>query len=112
MRKGNSVLKTTLCEVAGAAINTNSQFKDKYKTLTIRRGYKRSVMAIAHKMLRVVRHVLIHKKHYKDPGIDYEKLMVTRNAPRWIQQLSKYRDQLENTVTKKVSKKPFLKKEP
>jgi transposase len=35
--------------------------------------------------------VLLQKKQpYRDPGIDYEKLVVERNAPRWIKALGKY----------------------
>lgn len=107
MRKANATLRKTLCEVANAAIKTNSQFKDKHKTLMIRRGYKRSVMAIAHKILRVIHYVFTHKQHYKDPGIDYTKLMVARNASRWIKALAKYDypivlSQRQTTKTKKI----------
>ncbi len=52
-RKGNKMIKTTLCEVANAAIKTKSQFKGKYQSLVIRRGHKRSLIAIAHKLIRV-----------------------------------------------------------
>jgi transposase len=34
--------------------------------------------------------VLLKKEVYKDPGVDYEKLIVVRNAPRWIKVLKKY----------------------
>lgn len=35
--------------------------------------------------------ILLHKKKaYVDPGIDYEKLVVDRNAPRWLKALDKY----------------------
>lgn len=89
-RKGNQAVRSLLCEIANAAIKTKSQFKDKYKTLVIRRGHKRSVVAIGHKILRVMCCVFTHKKYYKDPGINYEKLVVERNAPRWLRSLQKY----------------------
>ena len=34
--------------------------------------------------------MLKNKAAYKDPGIDYEELIISRNAPRWIKALKKY----------------------
>ena len=56
----------------------------------IRRGHKRSIVAIGHKLLRVVYTVLKEQQPYRDPGIDYEALMVANNAPRWLKALKKY----------------------
>ena len=89
-RKGNNFLRTILCEIAKGAIKTKSQFKDKYKALVIRRGYKRTIVAIGHKLLRGVWNLFTAKKPYRDPGIDYEGLIVQRNAPRWIKALTKH----------------------
>lgn len=89
-RKGNPFLGFVLCEIANAAIKTKSQFNAKYKTLAIRRGHKRAVIAIGHKILRVMYRLFTTKEHYKDPGIDYQKLVVERNAPRWMKELQKY----------------------
>ena len=49
-----------------------------------RLGYKRAILATAHKLLRVIHAVLRDDRPYTDPGIDYERLVVARNAPRWI----------------------------
>jgi transposase len=89
-RPGNRALRQILCEVANAACKTDSQFKGKYQALVIRRGHKRSIVAIGHKLLRVVYTVLREQQPYRDPGIDYEALMVANNAPRWLQALQKY----------------------
>ena len=89
-RKGNKMIKTTLCEVANAAIKTKSQFKGKYQSLVIRRGHKRSLIAIAHKLIRVIYTVLKRRQPYIDPDTDYEGLMVRRNAPRWLHKLEEY----------------------
>ncbi len=89
-RKGNQSLRRLLCEVANAAIKTNSQFKGKYQSLVIRRGHKRSIIAIAHKMLRVIHCLLSKLQPYHDPDIDYEALMVHKNAPRWLKMLEKF----------------------
>jgi hypothetical protein len=34
--------------------------------------------------------MLKNVKPYLDPGIDYEELMVDKNAPRWLQALKKF----------------------
>ena len=89
-RKGNRAVRRVLCEAANAASKTNSQFKGKYKSLVIRRGHKRTIIAVAHKMLRVVYSMLKNDRPYYDPAVDYEALMVQKNAPRWIKALEKY----------------------
>ena len=45
---------------------------------------------MTHKLLRVVYAVLRDGKPYRDPGIDYAKLVVDRNAPRWLRDLKRY----------------------
>ncbi len=90
LRKGNPVLRQLLCEIANAACRTHSQFKGKYRALVIRRGHKRTILALAHKLLRVIYAPLKHQQPYRDPGIDYEALIVQKNAPRWLQALKKY----------------------
>ena len=79
-----------LCEISNAAIKTKSQFKDKYQTLVIRKGHKKAIVAIGHKILRVIFNLFTQKKHYQDPGIDYGELQVSRNASRWLKALTQY----------------------
>ena len=88
--KGAPFLRKILCEVANAATKTTSQFKSFYTALQIRRGHKRSIIATGHKILRVIYKLLSGGKAYSDPEVDYEALMVKRNAPRWIQSLLKF----------------------
>ncbi|WBA84128.1 IS110 family transposase [Endozoicomonas sp. GU-1] len=89
-RKGNKMIKTILCEEANAAIKTKSQFKGKYQSLVIRRGHKRSLVAIAHKLIRVIYTLLKLRQLYIDPDTDYEGLMVRKNAARWLNKLVDY----------------------
>jgi transposase len=89
-RKGNRYVRAILCEVANAARKTDSQFKGLYQGLVIRRGHKRAIIAIGHRILEIVFLLLSRKEPYKDPSVDYEALMVKRNAPRWIEALRKY----------------------
>jgi transposase len=90
IRKGSKQLRSILCQVANSAIKTNSQFKDKYKGLVIRKGHKKAIIAIGHKLLRVIYSLLKNNKPYKDPTIDYNALVVKKNASRWIKALEKF----------------------
>lgn len=65
-------------------------FKSKFQVLMIRRGHKRSIIAIAHKLLRTMFYMLKRQEHYRDSSTDYEALAVQRNAPRWIKALTKF----------------------
>jgi len=89
-RKGNKMLRTILCEAAYAAVKTNSQFKGKYRGLVIRRGSKRAIVAIGHKILRVIHCVLNKHRPYFDPTISYESLVTHKNAARWMRSLKKF----------------------
>ena len=89
-RKGNAWVRRLLCEFAQAAGRSRCAFKDKFQALKVRKGHKRSIVALGHKMLRTIYAMLSKKTHYVDKAVDYEALMVARNAPRWIQMLSKH----------------------
>ena len=90
IRRGNAWVRRLLCEFAQAAARTRCAFKAKFDSLAIRKGYKKSVVALAHKMLRTVYAMLASGNHYQDKTVDYEALTVARNAPRWIKMLQKY----------------------
>lgn len=89
-RKGNPYVRRLLCEFAHAASRTTSAFKGKFQSLVIRRGYKRAIIALGHKLLRTIYVMLKRREHYRDSAIDYEALSVQRNAPRWIKALVKF----------------------
>lgn len=90
IRKGNAWVRRLLCEFAQAASRSRCAFKDKFQALKVRKGHKRSIVALAHKMLRTIYAMLSKKTHYQDKAVDYEALMVARNAPRWLQMLLKH----------------------
>lgn len=90
LRKGNPYVRRLLCEFAHAAGRTTSVFKSKFQALVIRRGHKRSIIAIAHKLLRTIFFMIKRREHYRDSTTDYEALAVQRNAPRWIKALTKF----------------------
>lgn len=89
-RKGNLYVRRLLCEFAHAASRTTSVFKSKFQALMVRRGYKRAIIAIGHKILRTIFFMLKRREHYRDSATDYEALSVQRNAPRWIKALTKF----------------------
>jgi transposase len=89
-RKGNPYVRRLLCEFAHAARRTPSAFKSKFDSLIVRRGHKRSIIAIAHKLLRTIFYLLSRRQPYRDSAVDYQALSVKRNAPRWIKALTQY----------------------
>jgi transposase len=89
-RKGNPYVRRLLCEFAQAASRTTSMFKSKFQSLTIRRGHKRSIIALGHKILRTIFFMLKRREPYRDTTTDYEALSVKRNAPRWIKTLIRF----------------------
>ena len=90
IRKGNPYVRRLLCEMANAVRRTKSMFQSKYSGLVIRRGHKRAIIALAHKILKIVFILLSRKVPYRDSQVDYKELMVQRNAPRWIAALRQY----------------------
>lgn len=90
VRKGNPHVRRLLCEFAHAASRTKSAFRSKFQSLIIRRGHKRAIIALAHKLLRTIFFILKRREYYRDSTIDYEALSVQRNAPRWIKSLTRF----------------------
>lgn len=89
-RKGNAWVRRLLCEFAQAASRSRCALKDKFAALSIRKGHKKSIVALAHKMLRIIYSMLSNNTPYQDRSVDYEALVVQRNAPRWIRMLVKH----------------------
>ena len=90
-RRGNQTLRAVLIECAHAAARThNCQFQAYHQALAKKRGYKRAIVATAHKLLRCLFAVLRDGTPYRDPDTDYEALLVLRNAPRWVRKLQQF----------------------
>jgi transposase len=87
---GNRYVRALLCQIAWAAVRTTSQFKGRFQSLVGRRGTKRAIVAIGHKVLKTVFVLLSRQVPYQDSTVDYEALAVQRHAPRWIRQLRKF----------------------
>jgi transposase len=89
-RKGNAWVRRLLCEFAQAASRSRCGLKEKFTALSIRKGHKKAIVALAHKMLRIIFAMLKNHTPYQDQAVDYEQLLVQRNAPRWIKMLLKH----------------------
>jgi transposase len=88
--KGNVYLKTALVEAAHAAAKTKGTYlRDKFYRLKARRGYKRATVAIAHKILVAIYHMLSQQVSYNDLGDLYldklNKHHLTRNLVHRLQ---------------------------
>ena len=90
--KGNVYLKTALVEAAWAASRKKGSYlREKFYRLKARRGYKRAALAIAHKILTAVYHMLANQRHYHELGELYlDKLnqqTITRHLVRRLERL-------------------------
>lgn len=74
----------------GRVRTKGTQFQGYHGALQARLGYKKAILAVTHKLLRVVYAVLRDGEPYHDPKFDYHKLVVDRNAPRWLRDLKQY----------------------
>jgi transposase len=78
-----------LCEAANAARRTHGTLA-KVPKPGAPQGPKKAIIAVAHKMIRTIFVLFTRREAYRDPGIDYHAIGVSKNAPRWIQALKKY----------------------
>jgi transposase len=85
--KASSVIRYIMCECANSAWKTKSSLAAKYRSLMVRKTHKKAIIALAHKMIRLIFLLLTRKVAYHDPQIDYQAISAKKNAPRWIRQL-------------------------
>jgi transposase len=89
---GNRWLRSTLVEIAWAAVRTNNTYLSaQYHRLAARRGNKRAILAVAHTILVIVYHLLRSDDSYQDLGAAYfehrNQDALVRNAVRRIERL-------------------------
>jgi transposase len=90
--KGNVYLKTALVEAANSAAKAKGTYlRDKFYRLKARRGYKRAAVAVAHKILVAIYHMLSHQVSYNELGDAYldkrNKHQLTRNLVHRLERL-------------------------
>jgi transposase len=65
-------LKPIMMEVAWAAARTkNTYYHDKYHRLMTRRGHKKAIVAIAHRIIKCIYHIIKDGVRYKELGMEY-----------------------------------------
>jgi len=89
-RRGNVFLKTALFAAASAAVKTKgSYYRDKYNRLRARRGPVRAIMAIAHKLLVAVFHMLATGEDFRKLGEGYlDQVVRKRSTAKLVQRLT------------------------
>jgi len=96
-RKGNAWLQTALVQAAhGAARMKGTALAAKYKRVAARRGAKRAIMAVAHRLLIIAYHVIDRRAPYRERGADY---LERRHAPATVDRLVRRLQQLGVAVT-------------
>lgn len=84
-RHGNKHLKATLTELAWGATRTkNSYYKAKYEGMVARRGKKRALIAIGHKILCASYHIIKNKEAFKELGYEYLAERKRRNRLEYL----------------------------
>ncbi|KKM08961.1 transposase [Clostridiales bacterium PH28_bin88] len=80
---GNVYLKSILCEAAWAATRThNTYLSQKYYQMRARKGGKKAIMVVAHKILIAAYHILRDLEPYKELGSDYLRERFHRQTER------------------------------
>ena len=82
-----AIIRHILCECANAARMTKSSLAANYKSLMVRKTHKKSIVAIAHKMILLIYLMLARREPCHEPMIAYDAMSAKKNAPRWIRQL-------------------------
>jgi len=80
IRRGNAWVRWLLCEFAQAAARTRCALKAKFDSLAIGKGHKKSVVALAYKMLRTIYAMLASGTHYQDRNVDYRRPKQSRHS--------------------------------
>jgi len=87
---GNKCLKTMLTEFAWVASKTKGTYlRSKYHSLVGRRGKKKALVALGHKILLMCYHILKYRCAYKELGVDYlDKRRKDKIARSYIKRLN------------------------
>ena len=96
-RKGNRWLRRTLNQEAWAAARTkNTYFAARFHRLAAKRGSKRAIVAIGHKILVLAHYLLQHNCPFRELGADYYQRL---RAPSLSQSLVRRLQRLGYEVT-------------
>jgi len=88
----NHPFKNIMVEVAwGAVRNKDSYYREKYYRLKARRGAKRAIVAIAHRLAKAIFHIIKFGERFHDLGADYLAML---NAGRSLARVQKMAQQI------------------
>ena len=97
-RKGNRWLRGALVEAAHSSTRTKTYLAAQFRRLATRRGPKKAMVAVAHSILTIVYHLLLHEHPFEDLGETYfdqrQHQAVSRRLKQRLERLG-YRVQLE-----------------
>jgi transposase len=89
---GNRWLRTAIVQAAWAAVKVkNSYLAAFYHRLAARRGAKRAIFAVAHRILTAIYHMLSKREVYHDLGVTY---LDERNKPKLLNRIVRRLEQL------------------
>ncbi|MDQ3830571.1 MAG: IS110 family transposase [Candidatus Tectomicrobia bacterium] len=88
-RKGNRFLRTVLVQAAHAAARTKGTYLSaQYRRLSMRRGKKRAILAVAHSMLVMAYYMIQRHEPYREAGADFfDRLQPEDTARRLVKRL-------------------------
>ena len=90
LRKGNAWMRRLLCAFAQAAGRSRCALNEVLQVMNVRKGHKRSLVALGHHMRRTIDAMLSQHTYSVDRTAGDAALMVARHAPRWPQLLVKH----------------------
>lgn len=90
--QSNTWLRSALVQAANAAVRCkNSYLNTVYRRLVARRGRKKAIVAVAHRIVIALYHMLTKHEPYRDVGANY---LHNSSPDRFLQRLSHQATQL------------------
>ncbi len=85
-----SMIRTILIEVAWAAVKKKeAYYRAKYFHLKARRGSKKAIVAVAHRIAKALFHIVKNGAEYKELGKDYLSLLHARRRYEYLRREAK-----------------------
>ncbi len=90
--RGSRWIRSALVQAAHAAVRTkDSHLAAVYRRLVVRRGHKKAIIAVAHRLLVAIYHMLKHREPYRElgaaPRSEHAKRKLVERMQRRIEQL-------------------------
>lgn len=87
MIHGNKHIQSALVEAAwGSTRRKEGYLKDFYQKLVVRKGRKKALVAVSHKIIKATYHILKNKEEYKEPLLQIERT-TAKNKQKNVQRM-------------------------